>query len=246
MEAREYDKMAEVEDSMWWYRGLHGNLLHVLERFLPGPSARVLDAGCGTGGLLRILSSAGVAGRAFGLDAWQPACRVAADRSRQPVVRGAVDRLPFRDGQIDCLVSADVLCHQSVDPRLALREARRCLKPGGLIVLNLPAYAWLISYHDERLKQTRRFTRGDLKRLFEETGYSPVYATYWNTVLFPLMALRRLLFRSSAKESDVHPYPPLAESFFGALMAGERALLRRGVRLPFGGSVLAVGRKRDA
>jgi SAM-dependent methyltransferase len=245
VEAREYDKMAEVEDSMWWYRGLHGNLLDVIRRFLPRPSASILDAGCGTGGLLRVLGSAASGSRPFGLDAWQPACKLAATRSRHPVVQGAIDRLPFRDQQIDCLVSADVLCHQSVDPLLALREARRCLKPGGVIVLNLPAYAWMISYHDLRVQQTRRFTRRGLMQLFEENGFSPVYATYWNTILFPLMALRRLVFKPSGDESDVHPYPPLAERLFGAVMAGERALLRAGLRLPFGGSVLVVGRRRD-
>ncbi len=246
MEAHEYEKMAAVEDSMWWYRALHRNLLLVLERFLPGPSARLLDAGCGTGGLLRALASAPFGCRLFGLDVWQPACMMAATRGRHPVVRGEVDRLPFRDGEIDCLVSADVLCHQSVDPRLALREARRCLKPGGVIVLNLPAYRWLFSYHDERLKQTRRFTRRALFRLFEETGFSPVYATYWNTVLFPVMALRRLLFTPRGKESDVHVYPQPAEKLFGALLTGESALLRAGLVLPFGGSVLAVARRQGA
>ena len=161
-------------------------------------------------------------------------------------MRGEVDRLPFRDGELDCLVSADVLCHQSVDPLLALREARRCLKPGGVIVLNLPAYQWLFSYHDERVKTTRRFTRRALMRLFEETGFSPVYATYWNTALFPLMALRRLLLHSEQRrESDVHVYPQPAEKLFGALLAGESALLRAGLSLPFGGSVLAVARRLD-
>lgn len=245
MEAHEYEKMAEVEDSMWWYRALHRNLLLAIARSAPSPTARVLDAGCGTGGFLRVLGSAAVGRRLFGLDAWQPACMMAATRGRHPVVRGKVDRLPFRDGELDCLVSADVLCHQSVDPLLALREARRCLKPGGVIVLNLPAYQWLFSYHDERLQQTRRFTRRALMRLFEATGFSTVYATYWNTMLFPLMALRRLLFNPREKRSDVHVYPQPAEKLFGALLAGESALLRAGLSLPFGGSVLAVARRRD-
>src|SRR5712691_9575071 len=158
MEAREYEKMAEVEDRMWWYRALHGNLLVVIDRFLSAPAARLLDAGCGTGGLLRAFASAAAERRMFGLDAWQPACTVAA-RSRRPVVRGLIQGLPFRDGAVDCLVSADVLCHENVDPALALKEARRCLSVGGLLVLNLPAYQWLLSYHDERVRNVRRFTR---------------------------------------------------------------------------------------
>lgn len=245
MEAREYEKMAEVEDRMWWYRALHRNLLLVIERFLSAPAVRLLDAGCGTGGLLRVLGSAPSGYRLFGLDAWQPACTVAAARSRRPVVRGLFDRLPFADGSVDCLVSADVLCHENVDPPLALSEARRCLRAGGVLVLNLPAYQWLLSYHDERVRNVRRFTRRSVLRLLADAGFYPVYATYWNTVLFPVMMLRRLVARPDGKESDVRLYARPVEKTFGALLACERALLRAGGRLPFGGSVLTVARRRD-
>jgi SAM-dependent methyltransferase len=170
---------------------------------------------------------------------------VAAARSRRPVVQGVFDRLPFADGSVDYLVSADVLCHENVDPPLALREARRCLRAGGLLVLNLPAYQWLLSYHDERVRNVRRFTRRGLLRLLDDAGFSPVYATYWNTILFPLMALRRMSSRPTGKESDVHLYPGPVEKLFGALLACERALLRAGARFPFGGSVLAVARRRN-
>jgi SAM-dependent methyltransferase len=245
MEAREYEKMAEVEDCMWWYRALHSNLRLVIGRFLSVPRARVLDAGCGTGGLLRALTPIAADRRLFGLDAWQPACTLAAARSHLPVVRALLQRLPFADGAVDCLVSADVLCHENVDPALALSEAHRCLRAGGLLVLNLPAYQWMLSYHDERVRNVRRFTRRQVLRLFDDAGFSPLYATYWNTLLFPLMALRRLLPAREGQESDVYLYPPAVEAMFRALLSGERALLRAGVRLPFGGSVLAVARRCD-
>jgi SAM-dependent methyltransferase len=245
MEAREYDKMAAVEDRMWWYRALHGNLLLLIERFFPARGVCLLDAGCGTGGLLRALDSAHFGHRLFGLDAWQSACTATAARTGLPVVRGVLDRLPFADGAMDCLVSADVLCHENVAPAVALREMRRCLRPGGVLVLNLPAYQWLLSYHDERVKNARRFTVRGLRRLLENAGLQPIYATYWNTLLFPIMALQRLVPRSAERESDVHLYPSPIEALFGALLAGERRLLHVGIRLPFGGSLLAVARRRD-
>jgi SAM-dependent methyltransferase len=245
MEAHEYEKMAEVEDRTWWYDALHRNLLLAIDRFRPAPALRLLDAGCGTGGFLRALGSVDSGDRLFGLDVWQPACTLTAVRSRRPVVRGAIDYLPFADGAVDCLVSADVLCHQSVDPLLALREARRCLSARGILVLSLPAYQWLMSYHDERVQTVRRFTRRGVLRLLDDAGFSPLYTTYWNTLLFPIMALRRLLVRPAGQESDVHPYPRPVERLFGALLACERALLRAGARLPFGGSVLMVARRRD-
>ena len=111
--------------------------------------------------------------------------------------------------------------------------------------MNLPAYQWLLSYHDERVQNARRFTVGGLRRLLENAGLQPIYATYWNTLLFPIMALQRLVPRSAERESDVHLYPSPIEALFGALLAGERRLLRVGIRLPFGGSLLAVARRRD-
>lgn len=245
MEPYEYSKMAEVEDRMWWYRGLHRNLQLIIERFRPRPGGRLLDAGCGTGGLLRSLAAQRPDAHLFGLDAWAPACALTATRSGRPVVQGVLNQLPLIDGAVDCMVSADVLSHNGVEPRVALRELRRCLTATGVLVLNLPAYQWLLSYHDERVQQARRFTRGEVVRLLEEAGFAPLYATYWNTLLFPLMLVRRLLPASPDQESDVHPYPPPIERLFGALLAFESALLRAGLRLPFGGSVLAVARKRD-
>jgi SAM-dependent methyltransferase len=245
MEPHEYEKMAEVEDRMWWYRALHRNLQLIIERFRPRVDGRLLDAGCGTGGLLRKLAAAHCDARLFGLDAWEPACTLTATRSGRPVVQGVLNQLPLIDGAVDCMVSADVLSHNGVDPRLALRELRRCLSASGVLILNLPAYQWLLSYHDERVQQARRFTRGEVVQLLEEAGFAPLYATYWNTFLFPLMLLRRLLPASPGQESDVHPYPQPVERLFGSLLACESALLRAGARLPFGGSVLVVARKRD-
>jgi hypothetical protein len=84
-----------------------------------------------------------------------------------------------------------------------------------------------------------------LRRLLENAGLQPIYATYWNTLLFPIMALQRLVPRSAERESDVHLYPSPIEALFGALLAGERRLLHVGIRLPFGGSLLAVAKRRD-
>ena len=185
--------MAEVEDRMWWYRGLHRNLVWSIERFLPARPRAWSTPAVAPAACCACSASNGAGRRLFGLDAWRPACAAAAKRSRRPVVQGVLDRLPLLDGAVDCLVSADVLCHDGVDRRCALRELRRCLSRGGVLVLNLPAYQWLLSYHDERVSNARRFTRGEVIRLLEEAGFSPLYATYWNTLLFPVMALRRLL-----------------------------------------------------
>src|SRR6202022_267442 len=94
-----------------------------------------------------------------GLDIDEGAASVARGKSGKPICRGSVDGLPFADGTFDAILSADVLCHRGVDAGRALHGFRRCLKPGGVLVLNLPAYGWLYSAHDVAVDNARRFGR---------------------------------------------------------------------------------------
>jgi SAM-dependent methyltransferase len=117
--------MDAAEDRLWWYRGLHANLLDALrDRDLPG-GAPLLDAGCGTGGLLARLVRAAPGRPLVGLERFERAAARARAKAGVPVVVGSVDALPFPDATFGAIVSADVLCHRSVDPARALREAFR-------------------------------------------------------------------------------------------------------------------------
>jgi ubiquinone/menaquinone biosynthesis C-methylase UbiE len=107
----------------------------------PGPAGALLDAGCGTGGLLRRLAALGRP--LVGLDFNPSAAARAAAKSGAVAAAGDANRLPFADDTFAALTSCDVLCHRAVDPAAALAEFRRVLAPGGTLVLNLPAYDWL-------------------------------------------------------------------------------------------------------
>lgn len=235
MEKIEYLRMAEVEDAMWWFRGLHGHLLSLARSHRP---LRILDAGCGTGGMLARLTADLPGASVVGMDFDRTACDLARDKAGRPVVNGSLNQLPFRDGAFDLILSADVLCHMSIDEPQAVDELARCLAPGGALVLNLPAYQWMYSVHDRQVHTARRYTRGGLSALLARHGLRAERATYWNTVLFPLMVLRRKLLKPSDDTSDVMPYPAPIERLFRAIMGFERFLVGRGVDLPFGGSVL--------
>ena len=227
---------------MWWYRGLHALLLTTLERFAPKPFGHLLDAGCGTGGFLRRAETAWPSLALDGIDRSPLAVQLARTRvARAAIAEGDVHALPYDDGRFDAIVLADVLYHRDVDPPRALEECRRCLRPGGVVVMNAPAYEWLRGAHDVPIHSARRYTRGELVRQAERAGLATVKATYWNTLLFPLMLLRRKLLGGG---SDVHEYPALVDGLFRAALATERALLAWG-SAPFGGSVFVVGRRRD-
>jgi len=235
MEAREYEKLSAVEERMWWFRGLHANLLAA-----GGGAGVLLDAGCGTGGFLAKLAAQAPAARCFGLDLDAGACALARRKSGRPVAVGSVDALPFADRSCDAIFSADVLCHRGVEPLRALAGFLRCLKPGGVLVLNLPAYRWLFSAHDVAVDNVRRFGRRELASLLAGAGFAGVRARYWNSLLFPLMLLRRKLQRPARGASDVALLPAPVEWFFTFCLALERLIMKTGVPLPFGGSILAT------
>jgi hypothetical protein len=153
-----------------------------------------------------------------------------------------VNATPFIENTFAAIVSADVLCHHSVDDAQALLNLNRCLARGGTLVLNLPAYQWLYSAHDRALYQSRRYTRTDVYELLQAAGFAKITITYWNTFLFPLMVLRRM-FKWAKDGSDVIQFPKPLNLTFRALVRLESMLLRRGFTLPFGGSVLAVAVK---
>ncbi|MCW5751852.1 MAG: class I SAM-dependent methyltransferase [Alphaproteobacteria bacterium] len=236
MEAREYQRLHEVEQRMWWFRGLRANLLALARRDGASGNGAVLDAGCGTGGVLADLVACGIED-AFGLDVAEPACQMARARSGRPVVAGSLNTLPFRDGAFRLIVSADVLCHAKVDEGAALREMRRCLAPGGRLLLNLPAYGWLMSDHDRRVQNARRYTRAEALALVRQAGFDRARGYYWNSLLLPLMVVRRLLRRGGGAESDVRTFPAFLDRLFGGALALERRL---DFPFPFGGSILIL------
>ena len=202
----------------------------------------MLDAGCGTGGLLARLARHCPDQEAVGLDADRLACVRAAQKSARPVCAGSVNALPFADGVLAAIVSVDVLCHRGVDERQALEQFHRCLAAGGILVLNLPAYRWMMSRHDAAVYNVERYTKGRVVALLRAAGFRPLFASYWNMLLFPLMVMTRKLLPSGAG-SDVRVQPEIVEAVCRAATGIERVLLRAGIRFPFGGSVLAVGAK---
>lgn len=235
--------MHAVEDRMWWYRGLRRLVADLLVRGLKGaPAGPVLDAGCGTGGMLRTLGAT-VEGRpTYGLEYDVQAASFASGKAGRPVTAGSVNDMPFVDEGLAGYVSLDVLCHGGVEPQRALKEAHRCLRPGAVAVFNLPAYEWLLSAHDRRVHNVRRFTAGQARRLISEHGFRILRSSYWNTLLFPLMLVHRLAERDEAA-SDVRDYPVWLDRIFSIALVLERRVIAAGVNLPFGGSLVVVARR---
>jgi len=246
LERTEYERLATLDQRLWWFRGLHAHMLQAFAQIgTLRDGALVLDAGCGAGGLLAALVERFPTIEPIGLDLDPVTGIVARSASGRPVCIGSVNALPFAGTKFAAIVTADVLCHHAVDETAVLEEFRRCLMPGGALVLNLPAYGWLFSGHDAAVHTVRRYTAAGVRRLLAGAGFTCIRASYWNTLLFPLMVLRRkLAWRTSAlPASDVALLPEPVEALFGLIVRTEAAILGLGLRLPFGGSVLATAIK---
>jgi SAM-dependent methyltransferase len=236
MEQAEYALMDAAEDRMWWYRALHARLCDAL-RDVRG---RVLDAGCGTGGLLAALQGRRPDLIRFGVEWDETAAVRAGGKSAAVIARGSVNALPFADDSFDAAVSADVLCHSGVDPVAALAELRRVLRPGGRLVVNMPAYQWMLSAHDRRVHNVRRLTAGGAAAMLRQAGFRQMRAGYWNGLLLPLMILQRKILARGDAMSDVAVFSPWLEAILHGMTEFERRLP---FPLPAGGSVLATAEK---
>ena len=236
MDAAEYALMDVAETHLWWYRALHARLVQALA----GITGCVLDAGCGTGGFLAVLRSRRPDLVVMGVEWADQAARRAAIKSAAPVARGSVNTLPFADASFDAAVAADVLCHAAVEPHRALAELHRVLRPGGRVVINMPAYAWLLSAHDRRVHNVRRQTARQTTRMLREAGFARPRARYWNGLLLPVMVVQRTLFSRGDAASDVAPIPPWLDATLHGVTEIERRLP---MNLPAGGSVLATAER---
>jgi len=240
----EYERMFEAEETQWWYVGMRALSFALLRPSLRDSrpeAASLLDAGCGTGNNLRHFA---VLGRTFGIDLSAEALRFCRTRG-VTVTRGNLLALPFPTGCFDCVTSFDVLYHRWVeDDRAAVAELARVLKPGGLLLVRVPALKMLWGAHDQAVHSRHRYHRGEVKRLLASARLEVLRTTYANTLLFPLLLLRRTVDRLTGRQgSDVGFLPAPLEWAFRSLLAVEARLLGWGLSLPIGASLFALARK---
>jgi len=257
MHPGEYDLMARAEDTHWWYLGLRDVVARCLERpdLAPPPGPRVLDAGCGTGATLRFLAERLRPSYLAGFDASEQA--LAHARAKAPgadVYPGDVCAPEIRTDSLDLVVCLDVIYIPGARRALGgLRALVDRLRPGGLLILNLPAYGWLYGEHDVAVHTSERFTAGGVRDLLAALGLERARLSYRVCALFPAVVLARIpgMLRArrgrARSRSDLTRVPrEPGNRVFGAILRAENALIARGVRLPWGSSVFAVGRKPPA
>lgn len=243
MNLAEYETMRAVEDGHWWYRALRRRVHAQLEQAsLPEP-ARVLDAGCGTGGNLTMLAAFG---ECIAFDYAFAAAAMAHARSTSARVSlGSAEAIPLRDATCDAVLSADVWCHAGIhDVTRAAAEAYRVLRPGGVLIINLPAYPALLSQHDRAVANVRRFRKSDTVALLTNAGFTVEETRHWNSLLLPAaIALRLWPFRNDDPTSDLKATSNTYVSSIASRILEIERHVSRVLPLPCGLSILMRARK---
>lgn len=241
MDRNVYLRMSEQDSEHWWFVARRQILADQIAALNIGSGARVLEAGCGPGGNLEMLSRFGDLA-AFELDA--EARVLASERSGIDVIAGALpDEIAYPAETFDLVAAFDVVEHIERDQE-SVRSMAELLRPGGRLMISVPAYQWLWSKHDERHHHWRRYTRQEIEALIISAGLRIEKSSHFNTLLFPMILLVRLyknLLGITDRPDDRTP-GPFMNGLLRRIFAAERFWLRHG-SFPMGVSILCIATK---
>lgn len=240
-----YDAHDRLEDRHWWFEGRRRVIREVLQRhLLPRAKRRLLDVGCGSGGMFPLLSEFGeVDGAEASPDALERA------RRKFPGHRIESCNLPHAlpEGTWDVVTAFDVIEHLD-EPIESLRAMRSRLPFDGQVVVTVPAFQFLWSHHDDVNQHRRRYSRLELVSQLSSAGLRVSFVSYYNTLLFPAVAGARLLERllpsrfATSADSDLDETPGPLNRVLTTLFGGERLAVGR-ASLPFGVSLIAIAQR---
>ncbi len=237
--------LAEALDRHFWMRQRTALVLWAFDKYFPG-AHRVLELGCGGGGMLRAIHAHRPDIVLDGADLFASGLALAAEDlpkgSRLMQVDAAA--LPF-EAEYDIVSLFDVLEHTG-DDGAVLASSARALKPGGGLLLTVPQHQFLWSHLDEMAHHRRRYASGDIKAKLRAAGFRIDAAISYQSLLLPVMYFARYAHRRSRRPSDVLRINRVLNGIFKGICAAERAMIRSRIRLPFGDSLLIVARREHA
>lgn len=238
MERDAFALMADAERTHWWFRGRRDFITAAFQRVAPPPGARILDAGCGSGGTLETLAPFG---EVFGFEFDAEAMQAARDRHIGHIEPGSLPAgIPFGDQCFEAIGLFDVLEHLE-HPVEALAALRNRLVAGGALVLTVPANPWLWGPHDVQCQHYRRYTADSLRDHLASAGFVIEYLSYFNTLLLPLAIAQRLRERVAGYNLEEMPGSRMNGLLHRIWRVERRWIPTR--TAPFGLSLIAIARR---
>ena len=247
-----FDKLFEAEDHHFWFRARNRIIAAAVSRATGSlsPGYRVLEIGCGTGNVLRVLERNAGSDRVIGMDLFSGGFKYARQRTDCALIQGDMYRLPFTI-PFDVIGMFDVIEHLA-DDLMALRQVHRALKSGGKLLLTVPAHKKLWSYADEAAGHYRRYEADILAQVLRSAGFEIEYLTEYMVAILPLLWFKRKLYTQLAPRTQMKPkelfleelrITPVLNEVLRWILDQEAIFVRVGCKLPFGTSLLVIARK---
>lgn len=253
MTPEELHNIYKSESEFWWYRGMRAItaalLYSPLDSKPAGRAAAGLDAGCGTGFNALALEGAGGL-RMFGVDLAPLGIAYCRERGFERSAVASIAQLPFANSGFDLIISLDVLSHlPRGEDQKALAEFARVLRPGGSLLIRVPAFHALRSRHSQFIAETHRYRSPELRGMLANVGLEVLESTYANAFLSPVAFIKFRILEDLSKapaSSGVEDFPPAwLNRVLEGILKFEAFLIRMGGRFPFGQSLFVAARKPE-
>jgi SAM-dependent methyltransferase len=243
MNPEEYRRHYDFEEDYWWFIGRRKIIFDQIARLPLHPEkSLILDAGCGTGFITKLLSTYG---KTFGIEVSEEGLLFCKSRNLKNLVRGNIQNSPFTAHRFDLITLLDLLEHLDEDVQV-LREMYRICKEGGYLLIFVPAYAFLWSGEDVVSQHRRRYTAKELLNKVQESGFLVKKLSYVNTFLFPvifsLITFNKFFRPDTLFKSNLKPLPIFLNKILAQILKSESFFLRK-INFPFGTSLLCLAVK---
>ena len=242
MENTHYETLYRIESGHWWYKVRRKIVLNLIKQYRLnfGKDIKILDAGCGTGLLLKELETLEIC---YGIDISQKAVDFCRKRGINNVQVADIANIPYPDNTFDAVIALDVIEHIKDDEK-AIREIYRVLKPQGVAIITVPAFMFLWGVTDAISHHYRRYFLSDLQSKIESSHFSIIRSSYFNTFLFPFIALVRLAVRwlRIPMKSENSEGKGIINSVLFLIFYVESVLFRY-INFPFGVSAIVICKK---
>lgn len=249
MKVTEYEAMFNAEQMHWWYNNLRDEVIDWVEKAraanLCVEEIKLLDLGCGTGGMLQRLQQRFANLKAVGMDFYALALDFAKKKTRYPLVRGDVKQIPFCNNTFDIILCLDVLYTKEAYPgfQSALDAVYKLLTENGAFILQLPAFKCLISQHDLNVHGVHRFNAGEVRESLRKAGFSHFKVYYRYNLLFGIAWFARKFVIKNKQESHL-VMPGTSINYLLHRYLRLESWVNKRLFIPFGVSVFAAAFKR--
>ncbi len=242
----------EIEEKNFWFVNRNKIIINLFKKHVGEEVNKVLEIGSGTGYVLKGLNDTFKNYNLYGSEIHLEGIKYAESRLRNiEFIQVDATNMPF-ENEFNAIGAFDVLEHIEQDLKV-IQQVHKALKSGGLFIISVPQYQWMWSVNDDIAYHKRRYSRKELKNKLLSEGFEIDYVSSFVFILFPVMYISRLFKQKKVheiteeiifKEMNELKLNPMLNSIFGALMKIDVFLIKNGISLPFGGSLIIVAKKK--